>query len=50
MPTTAAIATAGWRMLTFYLSLALGSIIFLIFNIADARTRRLRRQAVSEGG
>ncbi|HEX8391609.1 MAG TPA: lysylphosphatidylglycerol synthase transmembrane domain-containing protein [Longimicrobium sp.] len=44
------IATAGWRMLTFYLSLALGSIIFLIFNIADARTRRLRRQAVSDGG
>lgn len=40
------IATAGWRMLTFYLSLALGSIIFLAFNIADARTRkRLRRES-----
>lgn len=39
------IATAGWRMLTFYFQLALGSIIFLIFNIADARTRaRMRRE------
>jgi uncharacterized protein (TIRG00374 family) len=36
------VATAGWRMLTFYVQLALGSIIFLVFNIADARTR-LRR-------
>jgi hypothetical protein len=37
------IATAGWRMLTFYFQLALGSIIFLAFNIADARTRARRR-------
>ena len=40
------IATAGWRMLTFYFQLALGSIIFMVFNIADARTRaRQRREA-----
>ncbi|MBW3573139.1 MAG: flippase-like domain-containing protein [Gemmatimonadetes bacterium] len=39
------IATAGWRLLTFYFQLALGSVIFLAFNIADARTRaRLRRE------
>jgi glycosyltransferase 2 family protein len=38
------IATAGWRMLTFYFQLALGSIIFLVFNIADARTRVRRRR------
>lgn len=38
------IATAGWRMLTFYFQLALGSIIFLVFNIADARTRARRRR------
>ncbi len=38
------IATALWRLLTFYVQLALGSVIFLVFNIADARTRaRLRR-------
>ncbi|HEX6039888.1 lysylphosphatidylglycerol synthase transmembrane domain-containing protein [Longimicrobium sp.] len=43
------IATAGWRMLTFYVQLALGSIIFLAFNIADARTRaRRRREAGGE--
>lgn len=39
------VATAGWRMLTFYVQLALGSIIFLIFNIADARTRMRRRRS-----
>ena len=38
------IATAGWRLLTFYVQLALGSIIFLAFNIADARTRLRRRR------
>jgi glycosyltransferase 2 family protein len=44
------IATAGWRLLTFYFQLALGSIIFLAFNIADARTRRRRRaEGLSEG-
>ncbi|HEX2078991.1 MAG TPA: lysylphosphatidylglycerol synthase transmembrane domain-containing protein [Longimicrobium sp.] len=43
------IATAMWRMLTFYFQLALGSIIFLIFNIADARTRMRRaRQAPAD--
>ena len=44
------IATAGWRMLTFYFQLALGSIIFLILNIADARTRvrRRREQAAAD--
>jgi glycosyltransferase 2 family protein len=39
------IATAGWRLLTFYFQLALGSIIFLLFNIADARTRVRRRRS-----
>ena len=39
------VATAGWRMLTFYFQLALGSIIFLVFNIADARTRVRRRRS-----
>jgi uncharacterized protein (TIRG00374 family) len=43
------IVTATWRMLTFYLSLALGSVIFLAFNVADARTRvRQRREDVPE--
>lgn len=37
------IATALWRLLTFYVQLALGSVIFLVFNIADARTRARRR-------
>lgn len=38
------IATALWRLLTFYVQLAVGSVIFLVFNVADARTRaRLRR-------
>ena len=31
--------------LTFYFQLALGSIIFLVFNIADARTRVRRRRS-----
>jgi glycosyltransferase 2 family protein len=38
------IATALWRLLTFYFQLALGSLIFLAFNIADARSRVLRRR------
>ena len=43
------ITTALWRMLTFYFLLALGAIIFTIFNIADARTRiRRRREAAGE--
>ncbi|HEU4560168.1 MAG TPA: lysylphosphatidylglycerol synthase transmembrane domain-containing protein [Longimicrobium sp.] len=31
------IATAGWRMLTFYFQLTLGSILFTALNVADAR-------------
>jgi uncharacterized protein (TIRG00374 family) len=31
------IATAGWRFLTFYLQLGLGSVIFTAMNVADAR-------------
>jgi len=31
------IATAGWRFLTFYLQLGLGSVIFTAMNLADAR-------------
>jgi uncharacterized protein (TIRG00374 family) len=34
------IATAGWRLLTFYLQLSLGAILFVAMNVADARTRR----------
>jgi glycosyltransferase 2 family protein len=41
------IATALWRMLTFYFLLALGSVIFASMNVADARTRVRRRR--SEG-
>jgi glycosyltransferase 2 family protein len=41
------IATALWRMLTFYVQLALGSVIFLVFNIADARTRARTRRTAS---
>ncbi len=45
------IATALWRLLTFYVQLAVGSIIFLVFNIADARTRaRARRASPPDGG
>lgn len=40
------LATAGWRLLTFYFQLSLGSVLFTLFNVADARTaRRARRQA-----
>jgi uncharacterized protein (TIRG00374 family) len=34
------LATAGWRLLTFYLQLSLGSILFTLLNLADARQRR----------
>ncbi|MFL5385959.1 MAG: YbhN family protein [Longimicrobiaceae bacterium] len=48
------IATAGWRFLTFYVQLALGSVIFTSLNLADARrAARLRRRdpaAVPGGG
>jgi glycosyltransferase 2 family protein len=39
------IATALWRLMTFYVQLALGSVIFLVFNVADARTRARQRRA-----
>jgi uncharacterized protein (TIRG00374 family) len=42
------IATAGWRFLTFYVQLALGSVIFTSLNLADARREALlRRQAAA---
>jgi uncharacterized protein (TIRG00374 family) len=37
------IATAGWRLLTFYLQLSLGAILFVVMNVADARTRARER-------
>jgi hypothetical protein len=33
------LATAIWRMLTFYFLLSLGSVIFTLLNLLDARTR-----------
>ena len=33
------IATAGWRLLTFYLQLSLGAILFAGMNLAEARAR-----------
>jgi glycosyltransferase 2 family protein len=42
---TVGLATAIWRMLTFYFLLSLGSIIFTLFNLADARARARRRAA-----
>ena len=38
------IATAGWRFLTFYLQLGLGSVIFTAMNLADARRAALQRR------
>jgi uncharacterized protein (TIRG00374 family) len=44
------IATAGWRFLTFYVQLALGSILFTGMNLHDARRAALaRRRARREG-
>jgi glycosyltransferase 2 family protein len=43
------IATALWRLLTFYVQLAVGAVIFTIFNIADARTRIRQRRSGSHG-
>ncbi|HEX2092119.1 MAG TPA: lysylphosphatidylglycerol synthase transmembrane domain-containing protein [Longimicrobiaceae bacterium] len=34
------IATAGWRLLTFYFQLSLGAVLFAGLNLADARARR----------
>lgn len=33
------VATAGWRMLTFYLQLSLGAVIFAAMNVAERRRR-----------
>lgn len=33
------IATAGWRLLTFYFQLTLGAVLFTGMNVADARRR-----------
>ena len=46
------IATAGWRFLTFYVQLALGSVIFASLNLADARRAALerRREAAATAG
>ena len=38
------IATAGWRFLTFYVQLALGSILFTGMNLHDARRAALARR------
>lgn len=38
------IATAGWRFLTFYVQLALGSVIFTWLNLSDARRAALLRR------
>ena len=37
------IATAGWRLLTFYLQLSLGAILFVGTNVAEARARARAR-------
>jgi uncharacterized protein (TIRG00374 family) len=42
------IATAGWRMLTFYFQLSLGSILFTALNVADARRRTAHAGASAE--
>lgn len=39
-PRVLGVATAGWRFLTFYLQLALGSALFAAMNAADTRARR----------
>lgn len=46
------IATALWRMLTFYFQLALGSVLFTGMNVAEARksARARRRAGLPEGG
>ena len=45
------IATAGWRLLTFYFQLTLGSILFTALNVSEARgrARERRRGAAVEG-
>ncbi|HYH83379.1 MAG TPA: lysylphosphatidylglycerol synthase transmembrane domain-containing protein, partial [Longimicrobium sp.] len=38
------IATAGWRLLTFYFQLTLGSILFTALNVAETRQRVAERR------
>lgn len=38
--------TAGWRLLTFYLQLALGALLFLALNVVEARLGPARREGV----
>jgi glycosyltransferase 2 family protein len=42
------IATAGWRLLTFYFQLTLGSILFTALNVADARRRAAEQDPDAE--
>jgi uncharacterized protein (TIRG00374 family) len=44
------IATAGWRLLTFYLQLSLGAILVIAMNVADARARRAEAGSPAPGG
>ena len=44
------IATAVWRMLTFYLPLALGSIVFTILNATETRGHVLERRGPARVG
>lgn len=41
------IATAGWRLLTFYFQLALGSVLFTALNVAEAREQVAARRGPS---
>jgi uncharacterized protein (TIRG00374 family) len=41
------VATAGWRFLTFYLQLAVGSALFAVLNALDARDRRRAARAAA---
>jgi glycosyltransferase 2 family protein len=44
------IATAGWRLLTFYFQLALGSVIFTALNVSEARDRAAGGPRAGEAG
>ncbi|HEX2190648.1 MAG TPA: lysylphosphatidylglycerol synthase transmembrane domain-containing protein [Longimicrobiaceae bacterium] len=41
--------TAGWRLLTFYLQLALGAVVFAGLTLADSRARRAAPPPVKPG-
>jgi uncharacterized protein (TIRG00374 family) len=43
------IATAGWRLLTFYFQLTLGSVLFTALNLANARERAAERPSPPPG-